>query len=215
MSPRQNQKARGRRASLVGDDQDGLDPSGCRMRFPDRCELLLRPAVGVATRTAARHALNPGAGRPRRVRARVRSRRRAHPRRTLPPVATTGLHKGLQVRRTRPSLVGHPHPTRRSHARAPTSTRWTLRGRRSCGPSPNQKTKRAREQEKTRSPLTDSNCRPLLTMRFWSVPRVHARSSATQFLLQIGLLQAVEMRRETSCVSFLMCPFCVRALVPG
>jgi hypothetical protein len=32
-------------------------------------------------------------------------------------------------------------------------------------------------------------------------------------LLQIWLLQAVEMRRETSRVSFLMCPFCVRALV--
>jgi len=52
-------------------------------------------------------------------------------------------------------------------------------------------------------------------MRFWSVTRVHARSSAKQFLLQIGLLQAVEMRHETSCVSFLMCPCCVRALLPG
>src|SRR5207247_6005060 len=78
----------------------------------------------------------------------------------LPPVATTGLYKGLQVRRTRPSPVGHPHTTRRSRARAPTSTRWTLRGRRRGGPSPNQKTKHAREQEKTRSPLTDSNRRP-------------------------------------------------------
>jgi hypothetical protein len=38
------------------------------------------------------------------------------------------------------------------------------------------------------------------------VTRVHARSLATQFLLQIRLLQAVEMRRETSRVSFLMCP---------
>jgi hypothetical protein len=27
-------------------------------------------------------------------------------------------------------------------------------------------------------------------------------------------LQAVEMRRETSRVSFLMCPFCVRGLLP-
>jgi hypothetical protein len=29
------------------------------------------------------------------------------------------------------------------------------------------------------------------------------------------LLQAAEMRRETSRVSFLMCPFCVRAPVPS
>jgi hypothetical protein len=28
-------------------------------------------------------------------------------------------------------------------------------------------------------------------------------------------LQAAGMRRETSRVSFLMCPFCVRALLPG
>src|SRR3954453_10489293 len=52
-----------------------------------------------------------------------------------------------------------------------------------------------------------------LPWRFRGVTRVPARSSATQFLL--GLLQAVELRRETSCVSFLMCPFCVRALLPG
>jgi hypothetical protein len=38
----------------------------------------------------------------------------------------------------------------------------------------------------------------------------HARSLAAQFFLQIGLLQAVEMRREASRVSFRMCPFCVR-----
>ena len=36
------------------------------------------------------------------------------------------------------------------------------------------------------------------------------RSLARDFLLQIGLLRTVEMRRETSRVSFLMCPFCVR-----
>ena len=29
------------------------------------------------------------------------------------------------------------------------------------------------------------------------------------------MLQTVEMRRETLRVSFLMCPFCVRALMPG
>jgi hypothetical protein len=54
---------------------------------------------------------------------------------------------------------------------------------------------------------------PSLPWRFRGVTRVHARSRATHFLLQIGLLEAVEMRRETSRVSFLMCPFCVRALV--
>jgi hypothetical protein len=42
------------------------------------------------------------------------------------------------------------------------------------------------------------------------VTRGHARSSAARFLLQIGPLQEAEMRRETSRVSFLMCPFCVR-----
>jgi hypothetical protein len=43
---------------------------------------------------------------------------------------------------------------------------------------------------------------------------VHARSRATRFLLQINLLRAQEMRREASRVSFLMCPFCVRAQMP-
>jgi hypothetical protein len=51
---------------------------------------------------------------------------------------------------------------------------------------------------------------PSLPWRFWGVTRVHARSLATRFLLQIGLLKAVEMRREASRVSFLMCPSCVR-----
>ena len=35
-------------------------------------------------------------------------------------------------------------------------------------------------------------------------------SRATQFLLQISLIRRRTMRRETSRVSFLMCPFCVR-----
>src|SRR5215203_6199901 len=52
---------------------------------------------------------------------------------------------------------------------------------------------------------------PSLPWRFRGVTRVHARSSATRFLLQIGLMQRGTMRRETSRVSFLMCPFCVRA----
>jgi hypothetical protein len=46
------------------------------------------------------------------------------------------------------------------------------------------------------------------------VTRVHARSLATDFRLQIAPLRSVQMRRERSHVSFLMCPFCVRALVP-
>ena len=48
---------------------------------------------------------------------------------------------------------------------------------------------------------------PSLPWRFERVTRVHARSSATRFLLQIDLLQGLEMRRKTSRVSFLMCPF--------
>jgi len=51
---------------------------------------------------------------------------------------------------------------------------------------------------------------PSLPWRFRGVTRVHARSPATQFLLQIGSFDWEEMRRETSRVSFLMCPFCVR-----
>jgi len=47
-------------------------------------------------------------------------------------------------------------------------------------------------------------------VEFRGVTRVRARSLATHFLLQIELLQAVEMRRATSQVSFLMCPFCGR-----
>ncbi|MGH3084398.1 MAG: hypothetical protein ACRDNP_10145, partial [Gaiellaceae bacterium] len=43
--------------------------------------------------------------------------------------------------------------------------------------------------------------------------RVHARSFATRFLLQSGSFEREDMRRETSRVSFLMCPFCVRALL--
>jgi len=55
---------------------------------------------------------------------------------------------------------------------------------------------------------------PSLPWKFESVTRVHARSFATQFLLQIGLMQAENMRREASRVSFLMCPFCVRPVLP-
>jgi hypothetical protein len=46
---------------------------------------------------------------------------------------------------------------------------------------------------------------------FGGVTRVHARSLATAFLLEIGPILTPEMRRETSRVSFRMCPFCVRA----
>jgi hypothetical protein len=56
---------------------------------------------------------------------------------------------------------------------------------------------------------------PSLPWRFRGVTRVHARSRATQFALQIGLVGTHAMRREASRVSFLMCPFCVRGLVPG
>jgi hypothetical protein len=52
---------------------------------------------------------------------------------------------------------------------------------------------------------------PSLPWRFRGGTGGHRRALATHFLLQIPLLQAVEMRREASRVSFLMCPFCVRA----
>src|SRR5919204_5001201 len=61
---------------------------------------------------------------------------------------------------------------------------WTLRGRRSPQPPPASRAEPRAEQEESGSPLTDSNRRP---------PPYH--------------------RRETSRVSFLMCPFCVRALL--
>jgi hypothetical protein len=48
-----------------------------------------------------------------------------------------------------------------------------------------------------------------LTM-FESVTRVHARSSPAPFLPQIEPFERLEIRREASRVSFLMCPFCVR-----
>jgi hypothetical protein len=51
---------------------------------------------------------------------------------------------------------------------------------------------------------------PSLPWRFWGVTRVHARSRRTPFLLQIAPNEALRMRRETSRVSLLMCPFCVR-----
>jgi hypothetical protein len=40
--------------------------------------------------------------------------------------------------------------------------------------------------------------------------RVHARSRAAQFCLEIHPFYAMGMRREASRVSFLMCPFSVR-----
>jgi hypothetical protein len=54
---------------------------------------------------------------------------------------------------------------------------------------------------------------PSLPWRFRRVTRVHARSLATQFLLQIHLIRSTNMRREASRVSFLMSPFCVRWLL--
>jgi hypothetical protein len=52
---------------------------------------------------------------------------------------------------------------------------------------------------------------PSLPWRFPGVTRGHARSLATRIVLQTTLFECGEMRRETSRVSFLMCPFCVRA----
>ena len=54
---------------------------------------------------------------------------------------------------------------------------------------------------------------PSLPWKFWSLTRVHARSRATHILLQIAPFDGPKMRRKTSRVSFLMCPFCVRGLL--
>ena len=51
---------------------------------------------------------------------------------------------------------------------------------------------------------------PSLPWKFGRGKPVHGRSSGTHFLLQIGAIRVLRMRRETSRVSFLMCPFCVR-----
>ena len=52
-----------------------------------------------------------------------------------------------------------------------------------------------------------------LPWKFRGLTRVRARSPATQFHLQIGLVLTPKMRRETSRVSCLMCPSCVRGLL--
>ena len=97
-------------------------------------------------------------------------------------------------------------------SKPPTSKPWTSDGRRSRPSSPLKTTERTSEQEQTESPLTDSNRRP---PPYHSVTRVHARSPAAQFLLQIGPIWRRVIRRDASHVSFLMCPFCVRALSPA
>jgi hypothetical protein len=75
-------------------------------------------------------------------------------------------------------------------------------------------TKVAVLQEDFRSPLTDSNRRPPpYPWRFSDVTRGHVRSLATRFLLQISPFFVRGKRRWTSPVSFLMCPFCVRAVL--
>jgi len=56
---------------------------------------------------------------------------------------------------------------------------------------------------------------PSLPWKSRRVTRVHVRSSAASFLLQIRLSRRTPMRRAASCVSFLMCPFCVRVLLTG
>jgi hypothetical protein len=45
--------------------------------------------------------------------------------------------------------------------------------------------------------------------------RDHARSSETQFSLEIDHFVSEAMGRQASRVSFLMCPFCVRVVSPG
>ena len=83
----------------------------------------------------------------------------------------------------------------------------------SCGPSGSQDLALFAEPSK-RPPPYHGGSAPL-PWRFRDVMRVHARSLATRFLLQIRSLCAVEIRREASRVAFLMCPLCVRAVLPG
>jgi hypothetical protein len=54
---------------------------------------------------------------------------------------------------------------------------------------------------------------PSLPWKFWRGNGVHARSSATPFLLLIRSSVVPRPCRETSRVSFLMCPFCVRRML--
>jgi hypothetical protein len=119
------------------------------------------------------------------------------------------LH-GREPDHDRPPL--RPPNARRTRARdqaystssAPTNVHrgrwWTLRGRQNVRAPPPQTTEVPAKQAKPRSPQTDSNRRP---------PPYH-RSRAARFFLQISLIWPLRICRETSCVSFLMCPFCVR-----
>jgi hypothetical protein len=53
---------------------------------------------------------------------------------------------------------------------------------------------------------------PSLPSRFRGVMRVHARSLATPFLLQIGSSKASGMRRQASRLSLLMAVLCPRSV---
>jgi hypothetical protein len=55
---------------------------------------------------------------------------------------------------------------------------------------------------------------PSLPWKFRRVTCVHTRSLLTQFCLEFRPFWASRMRRTTSRVSFLMCLFCVRRLLP-
>jgi MOSC domain len=87
-----------------------------------------------------------------------------------------------------------------------------------------QSTSADRERAHDRPPLSQrggvpqavaSGGKRSLPWSFRDVMRGHGRPSATYILLQIGLFERPEMRRETSRMSFLMCPFCVRPLFPS
>ena len=80
-----------------------------------------------------------------------------------------------------------------------------------CGAAPDNKNPRfpgVSSQVKPSDGLEPST--PSLPWRFRGVTRVHARSLATQFLLQIRPSAVQRVCREASRVSFLMCPSCVR-----
>jgi hypothetical protein len=63
--------------------------------------------------------------------------------------------------------------------------------------------------------ITGGLATPSLPWKLGSVTRVHSRSLATRFRLEISVFPPRNMRRETSRASFLMCPFCARVSVPN
>jgi hypothetical protein len=119
----------------------------------------------------------------------------------------SGARRALPRTRPSRSRPGHSRLTaQRRHERL--HTHCTLSRRKSS------RTRKRDVQRFCRKPSSGLEPEtPSLTIA--GVTRVHARSLATRFFLQIGPSDASRMRREASRVSFLMCPFCVRDVLPN